>query len=151
MTPAQNEAAHLVKHVSVFMHFDVELEKILPKFVTLPEFYEGLKNRKMLFNRPWSVLYPILTKTKIAELMDIERLANTSILMFQPSKIAKFDQISEPNLFDLFEFDFDKFLELIDENDEKTLKNKDRLKKVVDKIKTKLLQLFNRDDSEQIS
>ena len=94
------------------MQIGVELEHFEPKFVTLPEYYEGLKNRKMFFNRPWSVLYPYLTKTKNAELMDIERLVNTSIFMFKPTKIVKFNHISEPILFNIFEFDFDKYFNM---------------------------------------
>ena len=72
------------------MQIGVELEHFEPKFVTLPEFYEGLKNRTMLFNRPWSVLYPIITKIKNADLMDIERLAKTSIVMLNKLKLSIF-------------------------------------------------------------
>jgi hypothetical protein len=72
------------------MQFDVELEDILPKFVTLPKFYDQLKNWKMLFNRPLSFLYLILTKSKNADLMDIERLAKTSIVMLNKLKLSIF-------------------------------------------------------------
>ena len=67
--------------------------------------------------------------------------------MFKPTKIVKFDHISEPSLFNIFEFDFDKFLELFTDDDPNAKIYKESFKARFDTIKKDLLQLLNRKEN----
>jgi hypothetical protein len=53
------KAAHYCKHVSAAWKNNIPLEALEPKFVTLPKFYQLLKNGLDVFIRPWSILYTI--------------------------------------------------------------------------------------------
>ena len=53
------QAAHYCKHVSAVWKNNVSLKALEPKFVTLPKFYQLLKDDLDVFIRPWSILYAI--------------------------------------------------------------------------------------------
>lgn len=82
------------------------MAELVPQFVTLEEAFEKLKNRKLIYNRCFSLLFPILTDTKIEDLLDIEKNFETSSIRFKNSTNFFF-----PNLYDTFSL---KYAEVID-------------------------------------
>jgi hypothetical protein len=50
------------------MNLKIDLKDFLPKFVTLEEAFQGLKDKELIFNRCWSFLFPILTETNVDDL-----------------------------------------------------------------------------------
>ena len=86
----QNKAAHLCKHVSTQLNLKIKMEDFIPKFVTLEEAFEGLKDKELIFNRCWSFLFPILTETNIDDLMDVEKLALNAVISVKHSSRFSF-------------------------------------------------------------
>ena len=82
------------------------MAELEPQFVTLEEAFEMLKNRKLIYNRYFSLLFPLLTDTKIEDLLDIEKNLETSSIRFKNSTNFFF-----PNLYDTFNL---KYAEVID-------------------------------------
>jgi hypothetical protein len=82
------------------------LAELEPQFVTLEEAFEKLKNRKLIYNRCFSLLFPILTDTKIEDLLDIEKNFETSSIRFKNSTNFFF-----PNLYDILNIEFKEVID----------------------------------------
>jgi hypothetical protein len=90
------------------MNLKIDLKDFLPKFVTLEEAFQGLKDKELIFNRCWSFLFPILTETNVDDLMDVEKHAQNAVISVKHSSRFSFEKTEEPNLFDLFCLDINK-------------------------------------------
>ena len=82
------------------------MAELEPQFVTLEEAFEKLKNRKLIYNRCFSLLFPILTDTKIEDLLDIEKNFETSSIRFKNSTNFFF-----PNLYDILNIEFKEVID----------------------------------------
>ena len=82
------------------------MTELVPQFVTLEEAFEKLKNRKLIYNRCFSLLFPILTDTKIEDLLDIEKNLETSSIRFKNSTNFFF-----PNLYDILNIEFKEVID----------------------------------------